>query len=133
MSIRAMEIAQTHLHKANPSLWDGITNMRPANFECRVITYPIDQDTELDISFEYEKNDGWLHFCELRDKHSGELLDFLHGYGVDSPQNLADTIEDICFGRLPAEPNFTLVHKSKRIELGMNKFRRLMQWIKSKS
>lgn len=133
MSNQAMEIAETHPQKANPSLWDGITNKRPTNFESHIITYPIDQDTELDISFEYEENDGWLHFCELRDKHSRELLDFLHGYGVDSPQNLADTIEDICFGRLSAEPNFRFVYKSKRIELGMNKLRRLMQWIKSKS
>lgn len=29
-----------------------------------------------------------------------ELLNIMHGYGINSPQNLADTIEDICEGRL---------------------------------
>lgn len=63
------------------------------------MTYPIDQGTELDISFEYEESDGWLHLCELREKASGDLLAMLHGYGIDSVPNLADTIEDICNGR----------------------------------
>ena len=132
MNERAISIAQEHIQQANPSLWNGLSE-QPIDFDSRIITYPIDGDTELDISFEYEKEDGWLHFCELRDKQTGKLLDFLHGYGIDSPQNLADTIEDICYGRLPTEPNFMPVHKRKWIRPGMNKFWRLMQWIKSKS
>jgi len=102
MSKRAAEIAQAHIQKANPTLWDGTGN-RPADFDSRIATYPIDQDTELDISFEYEKGDGWLHLCELRDKHTGELLELLHGYGIDSPLNLSDTIEDICDGKYDTE------------------------------
>lgn len=57
---RAIEIAMKHLQQANPSMWNG-QNERPADFDSRIGTYPINKDTELDISFEYEKDDGWLH------------------------------------------------------------------------
>lgn len=99
MSKRAIEIAEKHLQKANPSLWDG-QNEAPADFDSRIATYPIDNEIELDISFEYDEEDGWLHLCELRDFTSEEILSIMHGYGINSPQNLADTIEDICAGRL---------------------------------
>jgi len=36
-----------------------------------------------------------MHYCELRDISTSDLIP-LHGYGVDSPGNLADTIIDIC-------------------------------------
>ena len=99
MNERAVEIAQKHIQQANPSLWNG-SSERPKDFDSRIFTYSVDGGTELDISFEYEKEDGWLHLCELRDRHTGELLNIMHGYGIDSPQTLADTIEDICEGRL---------------------------------
>lgn len=104
MNERAVEIALKHIQKANPSLWNG-SSERPKDFDSRILTYPIDEDTELDISFEYEKKDGWLHLCELRHRHTGELLNIMHGYGIDSPQNLTDTIEDICDGRLASNSN----------------------------
>lgn len=99
MSKRAFEIANEHLQKANPSLWDG-QGEAPADFDSRIATYPIDDEAELDISLERDEEDGWLHLCELRDRATEEMLDIMHGYGIDSPQNLADTIEDICAGRL---------------------------------
>ena len=98
MSLKAIEIAEKHLKTSNPSMWGGDGD-QPSGFDTRIITYPIDQGTELDISFEYEESDGWLHLCELREKASGDLLAMLHGYGIDSVPNLADTIEDICNGR----------------------------------
>lgn len=94
MSKTAIEIAKAHLAYANPSSWDGTGNP-PADFDSRIRTYRINACTELDISFEQERGDGWLHCCELRDTTTDDLLEILHGYGVDSPQNLADTIEDI--------------------------------------
>ena len=104
MNERAIKIAQEHIQRTNPSLWNGLSE-RPIDFDSHIITYPIDEDTDMDISFEYEKEDGWLHLCELRCRHTGELLNIVHGYGIDSPQNLTDTIEDICEGRLAGKNN----------------------------
>lgn len=95
MSERAAEIAQKHIQHMNPSFWNGL-NEPPTDFDSRAITYPIGEGVELRISFEYEITDGWIHFCELRESDTGKLLNALHGYGIDSPQNLADTIEDTC-------------------------------------
>ena len=50
MNERAVEIAQKHIQQANPSLWNG-SSERPKDFDSRIITYPVDEDTELDISF----------------------------------------------------------------------------------
>lgn len=95
MKETALNIATKHLLKTNPDNWNGEGD-RPESFKSTIATYPVNDDTELDISFEYDKEDGWYHLCELRDKESEELLAILSGYGVDSPQNLADTISDIC-------------------------------------
>ena len=94
MSKTAIEIAKAHLTCANPSSWDGIGDP-PSDFDSRIATYRINAYMELDISFEQNRDDGWLHCCELRDAATGDLLEILHGYGINSPQNLADTIEDI--------------------------------------
>ena len=95
MSNKGMTIAQEHLKKMNPSLWDG-TGKQPKDFNPIICTYSIDNDSELDISFEKDDQDGWIHLCELRNKESEELLDVLSGYGINTEQNLADTINDIC-------------------------------------
>lgn len=99
MGKQAIEIAKKHIQRTNPSLWNG-KDKRPADVDSRIVTYPINRDVELDISFEYEEGDGWLHLCELRDRKTEELVNIMHGYGINSPQNLADTIDDICGGRL---------------------------------
>lgn len=96
---KGMAIAQEHIKKMNPSSWDGTGN-QPVNFNPIICTYSIDDVSELDISFEKDEQDGWIHLCELRDKESEEIIDILSGYGIDSFQNLADTINDICKGRL---------------------------------
>lgn len=77
--------------------WNG-QGRKPKSFDTRIVTYDIDSinRNELDISFDRLEEDGWTHYCELRDKESGELMIPLHGYGVDSLQNLIDTIMDIC-------------------------------------
>ena len=92
---KAMGIATAHLRKMNPSSWSG-SGSQPDGFNPVICTYQINNDTELDVSFEKDPKDGWYHLCELRDRQSGELLEILSGYGIDSLQNLADTISDIC-------------------------------------
>lgn len=91
----ATSIAKTHLQNTNPSLWNG-EGERPSDFNQSICTYPIDDYFDLDISFEKDETDGWLHLCELREKESEELCCILSGYGIDSLQNLVDTIMDIC-------------------------------------
>lgn len=93
--------AEQHIQKMNPSMWDG-KGRKPKTFDTRIVTYSIDDDTELDISFELDEEE-WTHYVELRDRKTEALLNCLHGYGIDSIQNLADTIADICKGYFQKE------------------------------
>lgn len=95
---KAEKIANDFLEKMNPTNWNG-EGRRPKSFDTRIVTYDINSinGNELDISFDYLEEDGWTHYCELRNKETGELMILLHGYGVDSLQNLVDTIMDICY------------------------------------
>jgi hypothetical protein len=94
---KAIDIAKDFLKTMNPENWNGVGD-KPESFNTLIKTYDISSDTvELDISFDYCKEDKqWLHYCELRNKQDSELIIPLHGYGVDSVQNLTDTIFDIC-------------------------------------
>ena len=94
---KAERIAKDFMYRMNPTNWNG-KGERPDSFDTRIVTYDIDSinGNELDISFDYLGEDGWTHYCELRDKENGELMIPMHGYGVDSLQNLIDTIMDIC-------------------------------------
>lgn len=96
------KIARHHLSKMNPDMWDG-DGMEPKTFDSRIVTYQLSDGMELDISFEKDKNpdtkkNEWEHYCELRYATNGDCLIPLHGYGIDSLQNLADTIDDVCSG-----------------------------------
>ena len=99
---KAKEIAEDFIHKMNPTNWDGTGEM-PEGFDTKIVTYDIDSKNgnELDISFEYLEEDesdvsGWTHYCELRDKETEDLMIPMHGYGINSVQNLIDTIMDVC-------------------------------------
>lgn len=100
---KARKIAEDYIKEYNPTNWNGEW-LQPEGFLCGMIkTYDIGSvnGNELDISFEYLDEDesdtpGWTHYCELRDKETGDLMIPLHGYGIDSVQNLVDTIMDIC-------------------------------------
>lgn len=99
---KAEQIAEEFISEMNPDNWDG-TGVQPASLDLRIVTYDTgsSNNNELDISFELEQNPDtgikeWTHYCELRDKDSGDLLEIMHGYGINSVPNLADTIMDIC-------------------------------------
>lgn len=57
MKETALNIATKHLLKTNPDNWNGEGD-RPESFKSVIATYPVNNDTELDISFEYDKEDG---------------------------------------------------------------------------
>lgn len=99
---KAEAIAKDFLANANPTNWNG-RGRKPKSFDTRIYTYDIGSKNgnELDISFEYCKKEesdmaGWTHYCELRDITCGDVVVPLHGYGIDSLQNLIDTIMDVC-------------------------------------
>lgn len=95
---KAEKIACEYLSWANPGNWDG-NGKAPDDFKPQICTYDIQSvnNNELDISCEYDEETGcWEHYCELRDKDSGDLMIPLHGYGINSVNNLADTIMDVC-------------------------------------
>ena len=104
----ATKIATKHISKMNPSNWNGI-GRKPRSFSTLVATYDIDSKyDELDISFEKEENPDtgkieWTHCCELRSKSDGSMSAILHGYGIDSINNLVDTILDIVCSELGNE------------------------------
>lgn len=95
------EIAHTFLEEMNPSSWDGIGNV-PVGFDQCTMGFPLDgvlvnyKYVRLDISFELcEEDDGtfqWNHYCEIVYADTDEVVDCAHGYGINSEQNLVDTI-----------------------------------------
>lgn len=92
---KAYGIAQDFMNDMNPSMWDGNGDI-PSTFDNRCCEYDLSPDILLDISFWYDKEDGWYHGCELVDRASNEMIEILTGYGIDSIPNLTNTIMDIC-------------------------------------
>ena len=78
------EIAEEFVKTHNPNKWDG--NGEPdKDFSEELEVYDIfKDDVYMVILFEMYEGE-WL-----------QLIDGYHGYGVDSSQNLEDTICDIC-------------------------------------
>jgi hypothetical protein len=92
----AEQIAKDFLTTMNPTSWDG-NGTSPKEFDKRIKTYDFGSPfVVLDISFEYDDNEGWYHLCEIVDKGTAEMYEMLSGYGIDSYLNLTDTILDIC-------------------------------------
>ncbi len=95
--MNAHEIAKDFLDKMNPSRWTGIGEM-PSDFDTRIVTYQIDghPDYELDVSFDYvDEPEGWMHYCEVREKVSEEIATLAHGYSIHSVVTLETTINDV--------------------------------------
>lgn len=91
----AYEITKTHLNKKNPTNWDG-NGESPPTFDPSAKTYVMSANQKLIIRFEYNVEDqAWEHVCELRNDRT-HAVTLLHGYGINSPENLTDTIEYIC-------------------------------------
>ena len=93
------EIAKAFLHEMNPTNWDGQGEM-PAGFDTRTMEFITDMpDVLLDISFELcMEDDGtfqWEHYCELVQESSDTMIECAHGYGINSVQNLTDTISQL--------------------------------------
>lgn len=93
----AEHIAKDFINKMNPNKWDGAGEI-PSEFDTRICTYDFGSPyVVLDISFDFDDDENeWCHYCEIVDRVDLELCEPLHGYGINSYLNLADTILDIC-------------------------------------
>lgn len=89
------EIAEEFVKIHNPNNWNGIGEPNK-DFSEELEVYDIfKDDVYMVILFEMYEGE-WLHFVKLYRKSDDQLIDGYHGYGVDSSQNLEDTICDIC-------------------------------------
>lgn len=95
---RALQIANEFLHYMNPDMWNG-KGFSPASFN-EGIYEPEDNlgGLHLEITFgeldEGEEDTCWYTYVDLVD--GGTTVEYLSCYGVDSPQNIADCIMDVC-------------------------------------
>lgn len=95
---QAERIASDCIQALNPSKWDG-TGFIPHDFDDEHrYPYSLSDHDVLFIYFEFDEDHelGWCHVCQIIDKLSYTTTAILSGYGVDSIQNLTDTILDIC-------------------------------------
>lgn len=97
--MKSDEIAKAFLHEMNPTNWNGQGEM-PAGFDARTLEFITDMpDVLLDISFELcMEDDGtfqWEHCCELVQESSDTIIERVYGYGINSVQNLTDTISQL--------------------------------------
>lgn len=92
----AYDIANSFMKDMNPDLWDG-NGEKPPTFieliwECELSKY-----ADLNISMGYCEEEGCcIHRCEIVDKRGDTVIEMLSGYGIDSVENLTDTILDLC-------------------------------------
>lgn len=95
---KAYKIASEFIQKHNPNMWDGKGEM-DKDFSTDLETYYdiFEKDIYMVILFEIDADEGvWSHFVKLYSKLGDEFIDGYHGYGIDSVQNMVDTILDIC-------------------------------------
>ena len=102
--MKSDEIAKAFLHEMNLTNWNGQGGM-PAGFDARTLEFITDMpDVLLDISFEFCMEDNstfqWEHCCELVQESSDTIIERVYGYGIDSVQNLTDTINYLLEGNL---------------------------------
>ena len=96
---KALQIAHEFLMYMNPDMWNGRGN-KPDSLDERI--YEPDEkfgNFHLEITFvgsdEYNGEDsGWYTYVDL--VSGGCSVDSSSCYGVDSPQNIADCILEVC-------------------------------------
>ena len=92
---KATEIVSEYLKEMNPDMWNGNGN-RPTSFDDRAWQYPLTNEINLEITFVNNEEDGWCHDCDLVYASDNSSFDVLSGYGIDSVQNIIDTVLDLC-------------------------------------
>lgn len=91
----AEKIAKDFFNQMNHEMWNGNGN-RPTSFDDRAWQYPLTNEVNLEITFVNNEEDGWCHYCDLVYASDNSSFDMLSGYGIDSVQNIIDTVLDLC-------------------------------------
>lgn len=91
----AEKIVKDFFNQMNPEMWNGNGN-RPTSFDDRAWQYPLTNEVNLEITFVNSEEDGWCHYCDLVYASGNSSFDMLSGYGIDSVQNIIDTVLDLC-------------------------------------
>lgn len=92
---KATKIVTDFFSDMNPDMWDGNGN-KPESFDERAWQYQLTDGVTLEITFANDEVDGWRHYCDLVFTSDNSSFDMLSGYGIDSPQNIIDTVLDLC-------------------------------------
>lgn len=92
---KATRIVNVFFNDMNPALWNGEGN-KPESFDERPWQYEIVDGINLEITFAYDEEDGWHHYCALVYAKDNNSFDLISGYGIDSKLNVIDTVMDIC-------------------------------------
>lgn len=92
---KATRIANEFFNDMNPTLWNGEGD-KPESFDERPWQCKIVDGINLEITFAYDEEDGWHHYCDLVYTKDNSSFDLLSGYGIDSKLNVIDTVMDIC-------------------------------------
>lgn len=93
----AYKIAEKYIKQYNPNMWDGNGDIDD-KFSSEIKTYDISSNIYMTIQFEIDRdeNSEWAHEVKLYIKEDDEMIDGYFGYGVNSIENMTDTIMDIC-------------------------------------
>lgn len=91
----ATAMANAYLQRVNPCNWDGRGD-KPSDVDTSSMSFDIPGDSchRMDISMDIDDGE-WCHLCQLVDTKSNRVIEYEHGYGVDSVLNLTDTIMDL--------------------------------------
>lgn len=98
---KALKIANYFLKDMNPNMWDGKENIDPEQIHLDTRIWEernVIDNTALWINFEPSQY-GWRTCIELIDdplRDDPFCLDETYVYGIDSPQNIAGGIMEIC-------------------------------------
>lgn len=88
---RARSIAKKYLQQANPIKWDG-TGGRPDDVDYTEQEFNVNANTIVGIHLGYYEPAGWQHFCELKDKKTGDVIADGRGIGVNDVDTIAKTL-----------------------------------------
>ena len=91
----AEKIVKDFFNQMNPEMWSGNGNS-PTSVDDRAWQYPLTNEVNLEITFVNNEEDGWCHYCDLVYASDNTSFDVLSGYGIDSVQNIIDTVLDLC-------------------------------------
>lgn len=93
---RVKLIVKEFYKQMNPDMWNG-SGERPDSFDTHAWEYPLTDAVHLELAFGYDESDGgWKYFCDLVYSSDNSSFDMTSGHGIDSPQNMINSVMQLC-------------------------------------